>query len=106
LRCWRDGAACIGTVVGEGDLREQGITNTTKVGLIALRGKVSTFNIINPETRARWARNIGPADVLLFDCLRPVFDALGPDESHEAGDQRRRRRYRPRRRPLPRRLRT
>ena len=52
---------------------------------MALRGKVSTFDIIDPATRAQWARHIGPADVLLLDCLRPVLDALGLDESHDAG---------------------
>jgi hypothetical protein len=52
---------------------------------VALRGKVATFNIVDPATRARWARHIGLGDVLLFDCLRPVLDALGLDESHDAG---------------------
>jgi hypothetical protein len=66
-------------------LREQGISSTERVELVALRGKVATFNIIDAETRARWARHISAGDVLLFDCLRPVLDALGLDESHDAG---------------------
>jgi hypothetical protein len=66
-------------------LREQGITNTRRVELVALRGKVAAFNLIDPVNRSRWARHIGPSDVLLFDCLRPVLDALGLDESHDAG---------------------
>jgi 5S rRNA maturation endonuclease (ribonuclease M5) len=66
-------------------LREQGIVNTKRVELIPLRGKVSAFNILNPEIRAKWARHLRPGDVLLFDCLRPVLDALGLKESTEVG---------------------
>ena len=66
-------------------LREQGIVNTKRVKLIRLRGKVSTFDIIAPAIRTRWAKHIGPRDVLLLDCLRPILDALGLDESHDAG---------------------
>jgi hypothetical protein len=66
-------------------LREQEIVNTERVELVALRGSVAAFNIIDPSERARWAQHIGPSDVLLFDCLRPVLDALGLDESHDAG---------------------
>jgi AAA domain len=66
-------------------LRDQAITHPERVELITLRGNVSTFNIVDPATRSRWTRHIGPGDVLLFDCLRPVLDALGLDESHEAG---------------------
>jgi hypothetical protein len=55
------------------------------VELIALRGKVSTFNILDPETRARWARHLRPGDVLLLDCLRPILDVLGLKEATEAG---------------------
>jgi hypothetical protein len=66
-------------------LREQGIINADRVELVALRGKVGTFNIIDPKERSRWAKHIGPGDVLLLDCLRPILDALGLDESHDAG---------------------
>jgi Bifunctional DNA primase/polymerase, N-terminal/AAA domain len=66
-------------------LREQGIANTGRVELIALRGKVGTFNIVDPTERSRWAKHIGPGDVLLLDCLRPILDALGLDESHDVG---------------------
>ena len=66
-------------------LRDQGIANTDRIELVTLRGRLSTFNIMEPETRARWARHLGSADVLLFDCLRPALDALGLDENHDAG---------------------
>jgi hypothetical protein len=66
-------------------LREHNILNPDRVEVVSLRGKLSTFNILNSATRSRWAEHIGPADVLLFDCLRPVLDALGMNEDKEAG---------------------
>jgi hypothetical protein len=68
-------------------LREQGVQNPKNVALFPLRGKVSTFDVVDPVTRARWAAKIAAthADVLIFDCLRPALDALGLDESREAG---------------------
>ena len=37
--------------------------------------------------RGQWARRLRDlgCDYLIFDCLRPVLDALGLDESHDAG---------------------
>jgi hypothetical protein len=55
------------------------------VTVINLRGRLSSFNILDAEVREEWARLIGPADVLVFDCLRPALDALGLSEQNEAG---------------------
>lgn len=66
-------------------LRDQGIANPEHIELVTLRGRLSTFNILEEDTRARWAQHIGAADVLLFDCLRPALDALGLDENRDAG---------------------
>lgn|GEM_PF-2010740 len=66
-------------------LRDHRIEHTDRVSVICLRGAVSTFDILTKPGRERWARLIGPADVLLLDCLRPVLDAHSLDESHEAG---------------------
>lgn len=66
-------------------LRDQGIANTAVVELIPLRGRLSTFNILDPATRSRWAEHIGPADAMIFDCLRPALDALGLSEDKDAG---------------------
>lgn len=66
-------------------LREHGIANTDRIELVALRGKLSAFNIVDPTTRSLWAQHLGPADVLIFDCLRPALDALGLSEDKEAG---------------------
>lgn len=69
-------------------LLKQGIRNTDAVAdVICLRGQVSSFDILNDQRRAEWAtwlRDLG-CDYLIFDCLRPVLDALGLDENHDAG---------------------
>lgn len=69
-------------------LRDQNITHTEAVAdVIALRGKVSTFNLLDESCRQEWAarlRELG-CDYLVLDCLRPVLDALGLDEKGDAG---------------------
>lgn len=68
-------------------LREQGIKNVGGVHVVSLRGRVSTFDLINESVRERWVDRIRAAgcQVLVFDCLRPVLDALGLSEDKEAG---------------------
>lgn len=66
-------------------LREQGILKTDAVTVFSLKGALSSFNILDPEVRREWAERIGPADVLLFDCLRPALDSLGLSEDKDAG---------------------
>lgn len=65
--------------------REQGIVNTDRVDVLALRGRVGAFNIINPQRRGEWAEVLRGADYLILDCLRPALDALGLDEHRDAG---------------------
>jgi hypothetical protein len=66
-------------------LRDQGIQNTAAITLIPLRGKVSAFDIMDPETRGQWAPAMACAHWLILDCLRPVLDALGLSEDKDAG---------------------
>jgi hypothetical protein len=68
-------------------LRDHGIVNTDAVDVLSLRGRLSTFNILDPACRTRWAAMLRDlqAGRTLFDCLRPALDALGLDESREAG---------------------
>lgn len=66
-------------------LRAHGIVNTERVDLISLKGSVSTFNMLTADGRAEWAAHIGPADVLILDCLRPVLDGMGLSEDKDAG---------------------
>lgn len=66
-------------------LRDQGIRKSDAVELIPMRGQLSSFNILDPTIQAEWAERIGPADVLIFDCLRPALDALRLSEDKESG---------------------
>ena len=69
-------------------LRDQGITSTKAVAdVIALRGKVPTFNLLDESCRQAWAARLRAleCDYLILDCLRPVLDALGLDENRDAG---------------------
>lgn len=66
-------------------LREQDIGNADRVDVISLRGRTSTFDVLDRSTRAEWAHLIGSADVLIFDCLRPALDALGLSEDKDSG---------------------
>lgn len=65
--------------------RDQGIVNTNLVDVVALRGRVGSFNILDPQRRAEWVELFSGADYLILDCLRPVLDSLGLDEHREAG---------------------
>ncbi len=66
-------------------LREQKISKTEAVSVIALRGAVSTFDILDPAVRTEWVQRIGEADVVILDCLRPILDALALSEDKDAG---------------------
>lgn len=66
-------------------LRDQGIQNTAAVAVVALRGAVSTFDILDSTTRSQWVQRLAGADVVILDCLRPVIDSLGLSEDKDAG---------------------
>jgi hypothetical protein len=69
-------------------LLDQNIRNTDAVvDVVCLRGEVASFDLLNEKRRAEWSahlRDLG-CDYVIFDCLRPVLDALGLEESHDAG---------------------
>lgn len=68
-------------------IRDQGIQRRTGFAPVTLRGKLSTFDILDTEVRQHWAnelRKVG-AEVVILDCLRPVLDAIGLEENTEAG---------------------
>lgn len=69
-------------------LADQDIANPGAVAdVVSLRGRVGAFDLLDPDIRRQWAdrlRALG-CDFLVLDCLRPVLDALGLDENHEAG---------------------
>lgn len=68
-------------------LRRQGFVNPERVHVVSLRGKVATFDLTSDAIRKQWADRLKGIDcaVLIFDCLRPVLDALGLSEDKEAG---------------------
>lgn len=68
-------------------LRDQGIRNTEKVVVVSMRGKVGTFDLLDPAVRSQWAAQLRAhdAEVVILDCLRPVLDAFGLSEDKDAG---------------------
>jgi hypothetical protein len=68
-------------------LRDQGIADTDRVSVLSLRGRVSTFDLLDPAERGRWAADLRAVDaeVVILDCLRPVLDSLGLSEDKDAG---------------------
>ncbi|ATD69184.1 MULTISPECIES: ATP-binding protein [Gordonia] len=68
-------------------LRDAGITNTNRITLYSLRGRVATLNLLDDRTRAAWATRLRDdgASVVILDCLRPALDALGLSEDKDAG---------------------
>ena len=71
----------------DGWLRAQRIRHDDQVRVLPLRGRASSFDILTPLTRAKWAELLRACQTsyLILDCLRPVLDALGLDEHREAG---------------------
>jgi hypothetical protein len=66
-------------------LRDQRIARTGFVTVRPLRGKVSSFDILDGKIRSEWATRLRGHEVAIFDCLRPILDALGLDEHRDAG---------------------
>jgi len=67
--------------------RNHGIRRADRVVILAMRGRLGTFNILDPEVRAFWAAMLRRLNVqyVILDCLRPFLDALGLDEDKQAG---------------------
>lgn len=66
-------------------LRDHQIQNQAAVSLVPLRGNVGSFDLLDPDVLAEWAKLLNGADIIILDCLRPVLDSLGLDENHDAG---------------------
>lgn len=66
-------------------LRDQQIRNTGNASVRPLRGKASSFDILDAQIRSEWAARIRGHDVVILDCLRPILDALGLSEDKDAG---------------------
>lgn len=63
------------------------IRRDDRVILLPMRGKASSFNLLDPSILSAWAERLRAAGVtdLVLDCLRPMLDALGLDENKDAG---------------------
>lgn len=66
-------------------LREQGIGRPENVRVLPLRGRIGSFDLLNPVVRAQWADVLRGSRVLILDCLRPALDGLGLSEDKDAG---------------------
>lgn len=66
-------------------LRRQNIKNADHLLTFHLRGRSSSFNILDDRVRARWASRLSGYEVLILDPLRPILDALGVNEWSETG---------------------
>ncbi len=68
-------------------LTAQAIVNAEKLTVWPLRGSAAAFDITTSAVRRQWATRLAElgTDVLIVDCLRPILDAIGLDESREAG---------------------
>lgn len=68
-------------------LRDQGIAHPERIIPLCLRGRVSSLDLLDADRRREWVAllRLYGVRVLVLDCLRPVLDALGLDESHDAG---------------------
>lgn len=66
-------------------LRDQGIKHPERVTTWTLRGAAATFNILDPDIRDTWVRQLAERQVrvLVVDCLGPILSALGRDEDNQ-----------------------
>jgi hypothetical protein len=67
--------------------RDQALVNPDRVVVFPLRGRASSLDLLDRTVRAEWRDRLQAhrIEYLIVDCLRPVLDALGLDESREAG---------------------
>ena len=68
-------------------LGDQRIRHDDRVVVIPLRGRAATFDILDKDVRASWARRLRAhrAVYVVLDCVRPIMDALALDEHRDAG---------------------
>lgn len=68
-------------------LRDQGIKNVDQVHVEPLRGRMSEFNILDPDRLAQWAAYLRERStkIIIIDPLAPLLAANGIDEIDNAG---------------------
>ncbi|HWI20359.1 MAG TPA: AAA family ATPase, partial [Vicinamibacterales bacterium] len=67
--------------------RSAGIENDDRVWPLFMRGRATSFNILDRAVRRSWAKHLRAAGVayLILDCIRPLMDALSLDEHRDGG---------------------
>jgi hypothetical protein len=67
--------------------RAAGIVHDDRVWPVFLRGRASSFNILDRGIRRAWAQHFRAVGVsyVILDCIRPLMDALGLDEHRDGG---------------------
>lgn len=71
-----------------GWLRRQGVRNVGAVAdVVTLRGQAGLFDMGNDRLRSQWTRRLADlgCDFVVFDCLKPVLEAMNLDENRETG---------------------
>lgn len=68
-------------------LRDHHVVNEDRVVVLPMRGNVGALNLLDESTLREWAADLQKmnAGYVILDCMRPVLDALGLDENHDAG---------------------
>lgn len=64
-----------------------GLLAQERVLVMPMRGQAHGFDLRDEDLRRRWSDLLveNEVEVVIWDCLRPVMDALGLDENHDAG---------------------
>lgn len=66
-------------------LRRANPTRSDAIDVLAVRGHLGSLDLLGATSRRDLAAQLGQADVLVVDCLRPLLDSHGLDENHDAG---------------------
>ncbi|MEU4810020.1 AAA family ATPase [Nocardia fluminea] len=61
-----------------------GVRNLGRINLRSIRGVERTFDVRVPQVRQRWAKQIKPGSVIVFDCLYSLLGALSISENDDA----------------------
>src|SRR5690606_16014071 len=65
------------------DYCRAGIPNLNRINLRSVRGIERAFDLRVPQVQDRWAEQIKPGSVIIFDCLYSVLAALGISENDD-----------------------
>lgn len=67
------------------EMRRQGYKHPDRVKVWPLKGRMSSFDLLDPACRDDWAEKLHGSDVVILDPLSPVLESLGIDPDHGVG---------------------